>query len=64
MRRRHAAHAGDAQDSRRNVVAGRSLPNDDPSEEGDDHAVERGEKRAVGGGGVGESRGVEPVGEE
>ena len=70
QRERAGARVGDAGDAgcageRRHDVEPRGfLPDDEPAEERDDDHVQRGEKRAVGGSSVGESRGVRPVGEE
>jgi len=70
QRERAGARVGDAGDAgcageRRHDVEPRGfLPDDEPAEKRDDDHVQRGEKRAVGGGGIGESRGVRPVGEE
>ena len=63
-KRQDAAHAGHAHEGGGDVEASRARPAQRPSEKRDDHAVQRCEERAVRGGGVGESRGVEPVGEE
>ena len=63
-RERDAAHAGHAHEGGGDVETRRPRPAQRPSQKRDDHTVQRREKRAVRGGGVGEPRGVRPVREE